>query len=92
MKTRTILGMVAALAMLPSVAFAEDVIIRDNGPDATPPPPGVTIEHRDRAPGAGIEERDTNGAGPADDNCRRTTVRKEDADGHTTTIRKKECD
>jgi hypothetical protein len=88
MKTRTILGLAVALALLPAVAFADDVIIRDNGPDAAPPPPGVIIEHRD---GPAIRERDTTGAGPADDNCQRTTVHKEDPDGHSTTIHKKDC-
>ncbi len=90
MKASTVLWMVAALALVPSVASAEDVIVRP--PGVTIQPPGVTIERRDRGPG--VEERESTGAGPRDedDNCRRTTVHKEDDTGRTTTIRKKECD
>ena len=91
MKARMILGLAAGLALLPSVAFAQDVIIRDRPPAVVVEPPGVTIEHG--PPPAAIEERETTGAGPRDeDNCRRTTVHRQDADGRETTIRKTECE
>jgi hypothetical protein len=92
MNARTIM-MVAALALAPSMASAADVIIRDRAPDVTvaPPGPDVTIERRAPAPSMRDEE-ETTGEGQADDNCRRTTVQKEDDSGRTTTIHKKECD
>jgi len=91
MKTSTILWMVAALAV-PSVANADDVTIRDGTPGVTLQAPGVVIERHGTPPSVRDEDRETKGAGSVDDNCRRTTVHKEDGDGRTTTIRKKECD
>jgi hypothetical protein len=91
MKTRIILGLAAGLALLPSVSFAQDVIIRERPPAVVVDPPGGAIEHG--PPPAAIEERETTGAGPRDEgDCRFTTVRKENPDGSTTTIRKKDCD
>jgi hypothetical protein len=92
MKARTILGLAASLILLPSVAFAEEVIIRERAPDVMVDPPGGAIE-RHGPPPAAIEERETTGAAPRDeDNCRRTTVHRHDADGRSTTIHKTECE
>jgi hypothetical protein len=84
--------MVAALALAPSMASAADVIIRDNGAEVVDQPSGVVIERRVPPPPVVEEDDSTTGAAPQGDNCRYTTVHKEDADGRTTTIRKKECD
>jgi hypothetical protein len=81
-----VLFAVAALVAVPSFASAEEVIVRERAPEVTVDRPAVTIEKRE--PAVRVEERATSGAS---EDCRRTTVHKEDASG-STTIRKKECD
>ena len=86
MNARILLA-IAALAVAPSFASAEEVIIRDRVPDVTiERPPAVTIER----PAGRVEERGTTGL--RDDDCKRTTIHKESSDGSSTTVRKKECD
>ncbi len=85
MKARILLA-VAALAVAPSFASAEEVIIRDRAPEVTIERPAVTVER----PAVRIEERGT--VGVRDEDCKRTTVHKESSDGSSTTVRKKECD